>query len=94
MRPLRSDFDGAPFGANVHGALAATAEGHLLAMESGAMLNLAEVARHGLTKAESKELEQVTRAKAAACKPSALSGCPRGRGDEEELWQSGSLQVQ
>jgi hypothetical protein len=48
---------GVPFGANKHGILVATTEDHLHACESGKMLNLADIAYEGLTKAESKVFE-------------------------------------
>jgi hypothetical protein len=78
MHPLRNTFDGVPFGASKYGILVATAEDHLHACESGIMLNLAEVAYGGLTKAESKVFEQTIQYKVTTCQSSALSELPRG----------------
>lgn len=78
MHPLRSAFEGVPFGANKHGILVASTDDHLHAGESGILLNIAEMAYHGLTPAESKEFERIIWAKVSACRSSALSDYPRG----------------
>jgi hypothetical protein len=51
----RSAFDGIDFGANPHGILGATTDDHLHSCEAGIMMNLAEVAYHGLTAKELTE---------------------------------------
>jgi hypothetical protein len=45
----KSAFDGINFGANPHGILSVTMDDHLHSCEAGIMMNLAEVAYHGLT---------------------------------------------
>jgi hypothetical protein len=55
----KSAFDGINFGANPHGILGATINDHLHSCEAGIMMNLAEVAYHGLTVKELTKVERI-----------------------------------
>jgi hypothetical protein len=74
----RSAFDGIDFGANPHGILGATTDNHLHSCEAGIMMNLAEVAYHGLTAKELTEIEKIILVKVMSGRLSANDDYPRG----------------
>jgi hypothetical protein len=75
----RSAFDGIDLGANPHGILGATMDNHLHSCEAGIMLmNLAEVAYHGLTAKELTEIEKIIQVKVMSGRLSANDSYPCG----------------
>ncbi len=73
----RTAFDGIDFGANPHGILGATMDDHLHSCEAGIMMNLAEVACHGLTAKELTEIEKIIWVKVMSGRSSANDDYPR-----------------
>jgi hypothetical protein len=72
----RSAFDGIDFGANPHGILGATTDDHLHSFEACIMMNLAEVAYHGLTAKELTEIEKIILVKVMSGRSSANDDYP------------------